>query len=209
MLYEMKDNEYKPRKKAFIGAIISTAASVAGGIISARKKRIAAKREAARQEAIKRNEDIVRSTEALNAGLQGQDELQDDFLEQYMKYGGKTSNGKYKDRTKKSIGGIADILNGVIGGAGTIASATTDNPVYATAGQGLGQAVGQGLIQYNNKRLAEQRKDKLEEVIPINGINTNYDANLPTNLQPIKRYGGRYMPMVVGSKGVKTKPRRL
>ena len=35
----MKNNKYKPRKKAFIGAIIGAATSIAGGIIGARKRK--------------------------------------------------------------------------------------------------------------------------------------------------------------------------
>lgn len=51
--------------------------------------------------------------------------------------------------------------------------------------------VGKGLAKHNAKRIAEQRKDNLTKPIPINGINANSDLNLPTTLQPIKRYGGR------------------
>ena len=102
----MKNNKYKPRKKAFIGAIIGAATSIAGGIIGARKRKRAARREAARQKAIKRNEETYKSIEALNAGLEGQEEIQDNFMEQYMRYGGIAKNKKYKNRNKKAIGGI-------------------------------------------------------------------------------------------------------
>lgn len=209
MLLTMENIKYRPRKKAFIGAVIGAAASIAGGIIGARKRKKAARREAERQKALKRNEEVIKSTEALNAGLQGQEEIQDNFMEQYMKYGGSVRNPKYKDRKKKAIGGIGEIIGGVIGGASTIVGAATNNPEIATAGNAVGQAVGTGLANHNAKRIAEQRKDNLTKPIPINGINADLDTTLPTTLQPIKKYGGRSMTLVAGSKGVKVKPRRV
>lgn len=205
----MEQTKYRPRNKAFIGAAIGAVASIAGGLIGAAKKRKAAKREAARQKAIKRNEEIMKSTEALNAGLEGQEEIQDNFMEQYMKYGGSAKTSKYRSRKKKGIGGIGEIIGGVIGGASTIVGAATDTPEVAAAGNTIGQAVGQGLTNYNAKRVAEQRKDNLAKPVPMAGINTNGTAALPTTLEPIKKYGGRHMTLVAGSKGVKVKPRRV
>ena len=175
----MKNNKYKPRKKAFIGAIIGAATSIAGGIIGARKRKRAARREAARQKAIKRNEETYKSIEALNAGLEGQEEIQDNFMEQYMRYGGIAKNKKYKNRNKKAIGGVGEIIGSAISGAANIVSAVTESPEIAQTGNVIGQTVGKGLAKHNAKRIA------------INGINANSDLNLPTTLQPIKRYGGR------------------
>lgn len=187
----MKNNKYKPRKKAFIGAIIGAATSIAGGIIGARKRKRAARREAARQKAIKRNEETYKSIEALNAGLEGQEEIQDNFMEQYMRYGGIAKNKKYKNRNKKAIGGVGEIIGSAISGAANIVSAVTESPEIAQTGNVIGQTVGKGLAKHNAKRIAEQRKDNLTKPIPINRINANSDLNLPTTLQPIKRYGGR------------------
>ena len=183
----MKNNKYKPRKKAFIGAIIGAATSIAGGIIGARKRKRAARREAARQKAIKRNEETYKSIEALNAGLEGQD----NFMEQYMRYGGIAKNKKYKNRNKKAIGGVGEIIGSAISGAANIVSAVTESPEIAQTGNVIGQTIGKGLAKHNAKRIAEQRKDNLTKPIHINGINANSDLNLPTTLQPIKRYGGR------------------
>lgn len=193
----MKDNKYKPRKKAFIGAIIGAATSIAGGIIGAKKKKKAARAEARRQEAIKRNEAIYKSTEAMNAGLAGQEDLQQNFMEQYMKYGGSTKTNIYKDRKKKAIGGLGEIIGGVIGGASNIVGAVTENPQITSAGNAIGSVVGQGITNHTNKRLAEQKQAKLEQEAQ--------NGEFPTNA----KYGGRHMTLIAGSKGVKVKPRRV
>lgn len=193
----MKDNKYKPRKKAFIGAIIGAATSIAGGIIGAKKKKKAAREEARRQEAIKRNDAIYKSTEAMNAGLAGQEDLQQNFMEQYMKYGGSTKTNIYKDRKKKAIGGIGEIIGGVIGGASNIVGAITENPQITSAGNAIGAVVGQGITNHTNKRLEEQKQAKLEQEAQ--------NGELPATA----KYGGRHMTLIAGSKGIKVKPRRV
>lgn len=183
--------KYGKRKKAFIGAAIGAVASIAGGIIGGAKKRKAAKREALRQKRLENFNNATNTANALNEGLEGQQEFQENFYDQYMKYGGKL---KYRDRNKKAIGGIGEIIGGVLQGAGTITSAVTGNDAYAKVGN-LANVVGnyaQGSIANRNaKIIAKQKSDNVIEE------------------DKVLKYGGRSMPLVAGSKGVKVKPRRV
>lgn len=205
----MENNKYKPRKKAFVGAVIGAVGSIAGGIISARKKKKEAAREADRQRAIAKNQEIVQSTNALNVGLEGQEELQKNFISQYMKYGGSVKSSKYKSRNKKAIGGIGEIIGGVIGGVSSITGAATGIPEIGAAGNAVGAAVGQGISNYNNKRIQEQREANLKKEVPMAGIPKGEDFVLPDKLPFVKKYGGRHMKRVIGSKPIKTKPTRI
>lgn len=186
----MKDNKYKPRKKAFIGAIIGAVGSIAGGIIGAKKKQKALKEQ---QEAERKQILQQQSLAAANANLENKSELENEFLSQYYKkYGGKVKNN-YIDRNKKAIGGIGEIIGGIIQGGSAVASGVTENPIIGQAGA-LANGAIQSTISLRNKKT-------------IDKLNANNDDNIVD--EPIKKYGGRSMPLVVGSKGVKVKPRRV
>lgn len=185
------EQKYGKRKKAFIGAAIGAVASIAGGIIGGAKKRKAAKKEALRQKRLENFNNATNTANALNESLSGQQELQENFYDQYMKFGGKL---KYHNRNKKAIGGIGEIIGGVLQGAGTVASAVTGNDTYAQAGN-LANVVGnyaQGSIaNRNNKIIAKQKSDNVIEE------------------DKLLKYGGRHMPLVAGSKGVKVRTKRV
>lgn len=193
MIYNVinMEQKYGKRKKAFIGTAIGAVASIAGGLIGGAKKRKAAKREALRQQRLENFNNATNSANALNEGLEGQQEFQENFYDQYMRYGGKV---KYRNRNKKAIGGIGEIIGGVLQGAGTITSAVTNDDTYSNVGN-LANVIGnyaQGSIANRNAKLnAKQRSSIIAE-----------EDNL-------LKYGGRRMPLVGGSKGIKVKPKRL
>lgn len=193
----MEQYKDRTRKKAFIGAIIGAAGSIAGGIIGARKRKKAAKREAERKAAIERNEKIMESTNSLNESLQGQDELQENFLNQYMKYGGSVKSSKYKSRDAKAFGGIGELIGGLMGGASSVVGAATGSPKVEQAGKQISNYVQGTIANRNAKRIEEQKEDIAAEPAPV--------VSSPTVVKPVQRYGGRSMPT---NKTYKVRPKR-
>lgn len=183
--------KYVKRDKAFIGAAIGAVASIAGGIIGGAKKRKAAKQEELRQERLENFNNATNTANALNEGLEGQQELQKNFYEQYMKYGGKT---KYHNRNKKAIGGVGEIIGGVLKGAGTITSAVTEDDTYNKVGN-LANTIG----NYTKGSIADRNAK----------FNAKQRSSIIAEEDNLLKYGGRRMTLVGGSKGIKVKPKRL
>lgn len=201
------EKKYRKRDKAFIGAAIGAVASIAGGLIGGAKKR----REAKRQEAIaKRNREYetrVNEANNINEALASNEGTYDEeFADRLMKYGGKK---KYKDR--KAWGGWGDVIGGVIGGIGTVAEAATETPGIGAAANTIGGAVGSGITNKMQQNASNRQERNLAAPLqqPIGIPNIDPRKGLPTKLPMINKYGGRHMPLVAGSKGVKVRPKRV
>lgn len=154
-------NNYRHKRKAFLGAIIgagiSTIGNLVGGAIQKRKQ----EQQRIRQEATERKKTSAQeTTSAMNSQLENLNDYRDAFTDQMMKCG-----GRYKSRKKANfgtemlnavpgiIGGIGSIIEGSMGGTGAVSSSVSNFAGAATA-------VTQEAIKKRNEELANKRKEK-------------------------------------------------
>lgn len=166
----MKQYKDRQREKAFLGAIIGAATSIAGGIISGNKKKKAQERAQAEAQAAQNHKDAIQNAQALTSAYANQDYVDQYYNKFTLKYGGarrKSAFGSWNDITNGGSG-IQHILTGV----GNLASGITGI-------QGLGQVgntIGQGVVanqQINENRRIAQEAEKRKQ---FNNIRTNSDA---------------------------------
>lgn len=206
------ENKYGERKKAFIGAAIGAVASIAGGLIGNAKK----KKEEARQRAIAKGnrdyENNLKETSSINQALASYDNSTgEEFEARLQKYGGST---KYRDR--KAWGGWGDVVSGVISGVGSVVEGATGIQGISAAGNAIGGiaggAIGDGITNRMIKKNEEAKQKRLASPMqnPVGVDTTQYNAQLPTKLSTVQRYGGRNKLNPVGSiVGIKPQAKRL
>lgn len=202
----------RKRQQAFVGAIISAAGALAGGIAGAVKKR-KAQRELADQQ---RRAAIRQSTfntaqntaDAANQVLDINNDYRQQFANDIMKCGGKRK-AKCGGRKKANLG--IEIATGAISAAGSIASGLTGNSGFNNAANMIGNAVKEaGEFAKENAIKRNQQKEQQLHENAMTAMNQNrgvaqYAAvpTQPTNLPTIPtsnnvigdaalgRYGGR------------------
>lgn len=181
-------NEKYGRRKAFIGTAIAAVGSIAGGLIKGAAAKKKAKEEALRTKRDKAYNAEVSAANALNAGLDNQTQLQDEFIDEYtMRLGGS------KCRKRKAIGGLGDIIGGVIGAAGSVTEAVTGVEGLGAAGNAIGSGVGGAITKRNKDILNKRKADRLATPLATpNNLTATMDfrKQLPTQL-PLRRYGGK------------------
>lgn len=94
--------KYRPRKKAFIGALIGAATNIGSSIFNGIKQRKAQQQQRLNEN---RNEDLQMTRQSatnLNSTLENANAYRDDFRNQYMRCGG---------RSKKEYGGNTNTNN--------------------------------------------------------------------------------------------------
>lgn len=138
------------RNKAFLGAIIGTAANVIGGAISAKKQK-KAQEAAFRQQQLEQNRtDGLKQAAAMSSAYNNQDYVEEYNKKITFKNGGKMKSNNYNDRIsiakkykcggrkKSSLGSFltsqftgekadSNITN-MVGGLGNLVSSITSNP---------------------------------------------------------------------------------
>lgn len=201
------NKKYKGRNKAFIGAAIGAVASIAGGLISGAKKKKEAKRQALIAKRNREFEENNKNANAINEALASSESTYDEeFADRLMKYGGKK---KYKDR--KAWGGIGELVGGLIGGIGTVTEAATGVEGIGAAANTVGSAVGSGITSKMQSNASKKQEENLAAPLqqPVGVPTTDYRQGLPKKLPAVQKYGGRHMPLVAGSKGVKVRTKRV
>lgn len=205
---------YKDRKRqqAFVGAIISAAGALAGGIAGAIKKRKAQKELAEQQKnaAIRQSalNTAQNSADAANQVLDINNDYRQQFANSIMKCGGKRK-AKCGGKKKANLG--IEIATGALSAAGSIASGLSGSSGFSNTANMMGNAVKQaGEFAKENAIKRNQQKEQQLHKDAIIAMNQNRGVaqyatvpTQPTNLPTIPtsnsvigdaalgRYGGR------------------
>lgn len=118
------------RHKAFIGAIIGTAANVIGGAIKNKKQRKAAEKQRALEQAQQIRTETYQQANALQQMLNS-DAIEQEFANRMtLKAGGKTKYDRIKYNKKYACGGRSKKdFGAAVQGIGNLASAIIEKPI--------------------------------------------------------------------------------
>lgn len=145
--------KYKPRNKAFIGALIGAAVAIGSAIgsgVSAAKKRRSAEYQA---ELNQRRDDAIQnsidSANAMNESLVNQDKYRQAFRSQYMRCGGKRKANFGTEFTAA--------LPGITSGVSNLVNTLTNNPQFGQAVNAAGNFTQNMVAARNNEKLQERQ----------------------------------------------------
>lgn len=178
---------YRRRDKAFWGALIAGAASLASGIIGGIKKRKAQKEAAEQQEQAAIRSNILQTNQAAadsaNRVLEINNTYRKQFANDIMRCGGRTKTAKCGGRKKANIGTIIDIGTGLLSAAGTVAGAVTSSPGISQSGQLLSNAVKEAgqFAEYNAMKRNQQKEQEMKEKALMQLTNNNNLSQYATN----------------------------
>lgn len=172
------------RKKAFIGAVIGAAASIAGGIIKGAKQKKAQERQQAEAQAAQDHKDALQNARALTSSYANQD-----YVDQYndkltLKCGGRV-------RTKANFGAeFAEALPGL----GNLFGAVTGVEGMGNLGATIGSNIATNQQTNDNIRIA-QEAERNKQIRQLNKTSNNITIPMTQNARNrfIEKYacGGR------------------
>lgn len=183
------------RDKAFIGAIVGAVTGIAGGIISAKKKKKAEQLAFEQEQAEQTRKDGIAQMQSLNSTYANQD-----YVDQYkqkvtLKNGGKVKmDGKYSDRvatasSNKHTGRKKKAFGSVISSIGKDFSKEN----IAGTIQGIGKGVTNAIVPTNN--LNQNITNGITSISNAVTARNNEIAQNALNAKLVKKMGGRKKAM--------------